>query len=101
MLNSFLNYFKRLIFVKKPAYEGLTGPIRFDSNGRRKKYSIGVYKVGLNFPLRKIGSYSTEKGLKINEDKVKPDREQTKPNGKINKKLVVVSIKVCCKAFYM
>jgi hypothetical protein len=37
-----------------PTFEGLTGPISFDTNGRRVNYSIDIYRSALNMPLAKV-----------------------------------------------
>jgi hypothetical protein len=37
-----------------PTFEGLTGPISFDKNGRRVNYSIDIYRSALNMPLAKV-----------------------------------------------
>ena len=44
----------KLFNLKKIFYNGLTGPISFDSSGKRSNYTIGVYKVELNSPLKKV-----------------------------------------------
>ena len=40
--------------VHVPPFEGLTGPISFDEQGRRANYSIGIYRIALNMPLAKV-----------------------------------------------
>lgn len=35
-------------------FEGLTGPISFDSTGRRTNYTIDIYRVALNMPIAKV-----------------------------------------------
>ena len=52
-------------------YNGLTGPISFDSTGKRTNFTIGVYKVELNSPLKKVGIRFLVKVLfwfKLNRD---------------------------------
>jgi len=50
-------------------YEGLTGPIAFEANGNRKNVKIGIYNLELNSRVNKVGLYSSEFGLKMNEKK--------------------------------
>jgi hypothetical protein len=38
-------------------FEGLTGPINFDSNGNRVNYTINIHRVALNMPLAKVNFY--------------------------------------------
>lgn len=77
---------------KKNIREGLTGVISFDATGKRSDFTIGVYKVGLNTPLKRIGYYTPEKGLKIIDDKVQPDKEEHKTPVKLNRPLIVTTI---------
>ena len=41
-----------LCFISK-AYEGITGPLSFDSTGKRNNYKIDVYRIELNTPQKK------------------------------------------------
>lgn len=41
-------------------FNGLSGPIQFDSNGRRTNYIINIYKLTLNATVKKVGTYSDE-----------------------------------------
>ncbi len=51
-------------------FDGLTGPITFDSRGRRANFSIDIYRVEFSMPLTKIGVYSSNQGLKIIDQKI-------------------------------
>ena len=37
-----------------PPFEGLTGPISFDANGKRTNYTIDIYRSSFNMPLTKV-----------------------------------------------
>ena len=37
-----------------PTFEGLTGPINFDSNGNRVNYTIDIHRVALNMAIAKV-----------------------------------------------
>ena len=77
-------------------HEGLTGPVSFDSTGRRRRFNLGVYKVSLNRPLKRIGYYYADKGLRIAEERRQAEEreleEAAKVRAKVNRKLVVVTI---------
>ena len=42
------------IFIFKDIYVGLTGPVSFDKFGRRKNFTIGIYKTEMNKELTKV-----------------------------------------------
>lgn len=42
------------IFFKMPDFEGLSGPIAFDSKGYRTKYLIDIHKVAMSMPIAKV-----------------------------------------------
>ena len=37
-----------------PAYDGLTGPITFDSKGRRANFTIDIHRISFNMPITKV-----------------------------------------------
>ena len=49
----------------KKQFDGLTGAIYFDSYGRRKNYTIGIYKVELNSPLSKASRKFFQQKFKL------------------------------------
>ena len=52
-----------LVFDKLKSNEitGLTGLVKFDSNGNRKNFKVIIHKTGLNTPIKKVITYKTNK----------------------------------------
>jgi hypothetical protein len=55
--------------------------------------TIGIYKVGLNQPLKKIGYYMPDRSLKIDKQNSKKEKDNEK-SVKEQRKMRVVSIRV-------
>ncbi|CAF0748574.1 unnamed protein product [Brachionus calyciflorus] len=77
--------------INMPTFEGLTGPINFDSRGYRVNYSIDIHRVALNMPIAKIGSFSSGSGLKILEEAIFRERDGFSAVNR-NRKRIVVTI---------
>jgi hypothetical protein len=76
--------------INMETLEGLTGPINFDTKGRRVNYTINIYKSAMNLPLAKIGTFSTNHHLKILEEAIFRERSH---GPDLNRKRIIVSIK--------
>ena len=74
-------------------FEGLTGPITFDSKGNRINYTIDIHRASSNMPLTKIGVYSSTKGLKIVEETIfRENNHLTIVNRERTRKVVVILV---------
>ncbi len=44
--------------IKMPIFEGLTGPITFDSKGKRANYTIDIHRSSVNMQLANVCIFS-------------------------------------------
>ncbi|KAL8603429.1 hypothetical protein ACOMHN_053096 [Nucella lapillus] len=75
--------------LAKVRFHGVTGPVEYNKHGQRRKYSLEIMHLSYKTPLRKVGMWSAETGVRSN---VTGEKRTTSPSLLPNRTRVVTTI---------
>ena len=75
-------------------FVGLSGPIKFDTNGLRSQFSLELLELQAN-GLQTVGTWNSVDRLMLDRDGT-DDASSVRGHAMENKTFIIVSVLVCC-----